>query len=384
MKKILLITPRYPYPVLGGDKDRFVGIANTLSRKNKIDIICASNKYHYKNHHDNLARKIKIFKINFFLRIFYSIFFLFKANPIQVSFYYSKTLKVYIQKIMNRYDAIIFHGIRSAQYLPNNFKGKKILEMTDLMSLNFKKIYKALSLYNPIKYLYFVESFLIKKYENAICKKFDKIILISKNDLYEEKNVKFKNKISIVPSGISSNKRIYKFSVNNYKIIFLGNIKYYPNKIACYNFAKNIMPIISKNFKNIEFHIIGKINLIDRFLLGLNNKIKIHGPIINIEKIIKNSICGINNVNITTGFQTKTLNYMSYGLPTVALKKARNNEFNNNKEIIYFKNNYEFIKKIIKVKNDKKFSETISKICHSKINKNYSWSKRLYKYQKFL
>ena len=384
MKKILLITPRYPYPVLGGDKDRFVGIANTLSKKNKIDIICLSNKYHYKNYQGNLTRKIKIFKINFFFRIFYSIFFLFKANPIQISFYYLKTLKIYIQKIMNRYDAIIFHGIRSAQYLPDNFKGKKILEMTDLMSLNFKKIYKALPFYNLIKYLYFVESFLIKKYENTVCKKFDKIILISKNDIYEEKNVKFKNKIFIVPSGISSNKRIYKFSVNNYKIIFLGNIKYYPNKIACYNFVKNIMPIINQNFKNIEFHIIGKINFIDRFILGLNNKIKIHGPIINIKKILKNSICGINNVNIATGFQTKTLNYMSYGLPTLALKKARNNEFKDNKEIIYFKNNYEFIKKIVKVKNNKKLSETISKICHSKINKNYSWDKRLYKYQKFL
>ena len=118
--------------------------------------------------------------------------------------------------------------------------------------------------------------------------------------------------------------------------------------------------------------------------MGLNNKIKIHGPIINIKKILKNSICGINNVNIATGFQTKTLNYMSYGLPTLALKKARNNEFKDNKEIIYFKNNYEFIKKIVKVKNNKQLSETISNICHSKINKNYSWDKRLYKYQKFL
>jgi hypothetical protein len=44
-KKILLITPRYPFPVLGGDKDRFVGIANTLLKKNKIDIVCISNKF---------------------------------------------------------------------------------------------------------------------------------------------------------------------------------------------------------------------------------------------------------------------------------------------------------------------------------------------------
>jgi glycosyltransferase involved in cell wall biosynthesis len=238
--------------------------------------------------------------------------------------------------------------------------------------------------YNPLKYLYFIECFLIKKYENNISKKFNDIILISKNDLYEEKNVLFKKKISIIPSGVCSNKRIFKFSIDNYKIIFLGNIKYYPNKIACYNFAKDVMPIIHKSFKNIEFHIIGRINFIDRFLLGLNDKIKIHGPVNNITKIIKNSICGINNVSIATGFQTKTLNYMSYGLPTLVLKKPKNNEFKNNKDVIYFKNNYELIKNISKIKNNKKFSEKISRICHLKIIKNYSWDKRLYKYQKLL
>jgi len=384
MKKILLITPRYPFPILGGDKDRFVGIAKTLSKKNQIDIVSISNEYHKKNYQNNLSNKIIVFKINFFLRIFYSIFFLFKANPMQVSFYYSEVVKKYIKKIMNKYDVIIFHGIRSVQYLPESFAGKKILEMTDLMSLNFKKIYKAMPFYNPLKYIYLTESFLIKKYENNICEKFDKIILISNNDLYEEKNVRFKKKVSVIPSGIFLNKKIYRFSLKNYKIIFIGNIKYYPNKIACYSFVKNIMPLISKKFKNIEFHVIGKINFIDKFLLGKNNRVKIHGPVNNIKRILKNSICGVNNVNIATGFQTKTLTYMSYGLPTLALKKAKNNEFKNNKDIIYFKNNDELIKKIIKVKNSKKFSEAISKICYSRISKNYSWDKRLLKYQNLL
>ena len=384
MKKILLITPRYPFPILGGDKDRFVGIAKTLSKKNQIDIVSISNEYHKKNYQNNLSHKIIVFKINFFLRIFYSIFFLFKANPMQVSFYYSGVVKKYIKKIINKYDVIIFHGIRSVQYLPESFTGKKILEMTDLMSLNFKKIYKAMPFYNPLKYIYLTESFLIKKYENNICEKFDKIILISNNDLYEEKNVRFEKKVSVIPSGIFLNKKIYRFSLKNYKIIFIGNIKYYPNKIACYSFVKNIMPLISKKFKNIEFHVIGKINFIDKFLLGKNNRVKIHGPVNNIKRILKNSICGVNNVNIATGFQTKTLTYMSYGLPTLALKKAKNNEFKDNKEIIYFKNNDELIKKIIKVKNNKKFSEAISKICYSRISKNYSWDKRLLKYQNLL
>jgi spore maturation protein CgeB len=122
------------------------------------------------------------------------------------------------------------------------------------------------------------------------------------------------------------------------------------------------------------------LNFIDKFLLRKNNQIKIHGPVENIKNILKNSICAVNNVNIATGFQTKTLKYMSYGLPTLALKKVRNNEFKDNKDIIYFKNNYELIEKISKIKNNKELSEAISKICYSKINKDYTWDKRLFKY----
>ena len=384
MKKILLVTLRYPFPILGGDKDRFVGIANTLLKKNKIEIVCISNKYYNKEHDNNLFYKIKIFKTNFFYRIFNSILFLFKAKPMQVGFYYSKLLKDYIINKIDGYDAIILHGIRSAEYLPKNFKGKKILEMTDLTSLNFNKIYKAIPFYNPLKYLYFIESFLIKNYENKVCKKFDKVILISKNDIHEAKNITFKNKITVIPSGTILNKKIYRFSIKNYKIIFLGNIKYYPNKIACYNFIKNIMPILIKKINNIEFHIIGKISYIDKFLFKINNKIKIHGPVKNIKKLLKNSICGINNVDIATGFQTKILNYMSYGLPTLSLKKKKFNEFKNNRDIVYFKNNNKLIKMILKIKNNKKFSETLSKSCYLLVNNHYTWDKRLDKYQKII
>jgi hypothetical protein len=44
MKKILLVTTRYPYPAFGGDKNRFIGIAKSLADKNQVDIVCFSNK----------------------------------------------------------------------------------------------------------------------------------------------------------------------------------------------------------------------------------------------------------------------------------------------------------------------------------------------------
>ena len=38
-KKILVVTPRYPFPVTGGDKLRISEIIKFLSKSNQIDLI---------------------------------------------------------------------------------------------------------------------------------------------------------------------------------------------------------------------------------------------------------------------------------------------------------------------------------------------------------
>ena len=54
--------------------------------------------------------------------------------------------------------------------------------------------------------------------------------------------IKLKRKIKIVSNGTDSKKKLYKFKKQNKDIIFIGNINYLPNKIACYDFIKTIMP----------------------------------------------------------------------------------------------------------------------------------------------
>ena len=54
--------------------------------------------------------------------------------------------------------------------------------MTDLMSKNYNQVVKSLSIFNPLTYIYFLEKYLVKKYESDCENYFDKIVLASKND----------------------------------------------------------------------------------------------------------------------------------------------------------------------------------------------------------
>ena len=74
-------------------------------------------------------------------------------------------MKIFIENNASEYDFLFFHTIRSSQYLPKNFRGKTLMEMGDLYSDNYYQTYKYLNFFNPLKYIYYLESLLVKKTE---------------------------------------------------------------------------------------------------------------------------------------------------------------------------------------------------------------------------
>ena len=386
MRKILFVssTP-LSKKTFDGKEKRALSILKSLSKKNKVDVICIDQNQSINKKKIHFCNNEIRFKINLFQRFFNTLNSLFHLKPLQNGYFYSKEMFNFIENNKDRYDVIIFHLIRCAQYLPPDFSGMKILEMTDLISIRDQQIIKRLSIINPLKYLYILERFLIKRYEKIVSNKFDKIVFISKKELYEAKKFIDRRKIEVIENIFKVEKNIFKFKSNNNKIIFLGNINYIPNKLACFDFAKNILPIINKKYPEITFNIIGKINFLDKFYLKLQNNTIIHGPVKNLETIFKNSICGICNVNIATGFQNKILNYMSYGLPTItSIESFDKSTFKKNKDILVYSKKNELIKFLLSLKEDKKLSYKLSRNSFNTTKNKFKFSKIFMKYQKIL
>jgi hypothetical protein len=293
----------------------------------------------------------------------------------QYGIFYSNKMKKFIDENADNYDLIFFYHIRSSQYLPRYYRGKKIIEMGDLYSSNYIQTYKNLSIFNPLKYIYLLESFFVKKAETQIFFDFDKIILFSKNEI-KKINRSFKKKIYQINISVNKFKDKFRFSRNNNKILFIGNLKYLPNYLAVKDFTKNVLPKIKYKFPLIKLEIIGEIKNYDKFFLSLNKNINCLGPKKKLDKFIKGSICGLANLRIATGIQGKVLTYMSYGLPVVCTKKVAVN-FSNS--VLTYNNNEEFVNKLGTLKNNYKISnklrknskKLIKKFSQEKINRSY-------------
>ena len=370
MKKILFISTRDPFSgrysgdVIGSNK-----IINVLKKKNILDVVCLGEKtFSQKN----------IFKFKkpfLFTRIFYVIKSFVFLQPLQFGLFFSKDMERFVSSRADSYDLIFFYHIRSSQYLPKNFKGKKIIEMGDLYSSNYLQTFDNLSLFNPLKYVYFLESILVKKVEINIFTKFDKIILFSKDEIKKINKI-FIKKIIHINISIDKIQKKYVFSNKNKKILFIGNLKYLPNKLAVKNFIKNILPKLEKKIPGVSLEVIGDISKMNKVLLSSNKKVKFLGVQKNIDKFIKGSFCGLANLKIATGMQGKILSYMSYGLPVICSRQVA---YNFNKNVLSYSNDNELINKIVSLKNNKKVSSLISKKSLRFIN-NFTWKKIAKKY----
>mgnify|MGYP001234354957 FL=1 len=216
MQRILIVSTKgissHSYD---GAQKRIFDIAKFLSKKNNIDFACIEDENINTKKDLKFINNIKVFKNNFFLRILYSLISIFKMEPMQKGYFFSKKMLNFISDNKDNYDVIIFHLIRSAQYLPEDFHGKTILEMTDLGSENYNQIIKQMSIFNPFYFLYLLEKFLLRAYEKKICNNFDKVVFISKNELPIVKDFIEKDKIVKIGSSVKPNKKIYRYKKNN-------------------------------------------------------------------------------------------------------------------------------------------------------------------------
>jgi hypothetical protein len=368
MKKILFITTRDPYSGrYSGDVRRAVKVIKYLKKTNKVDVIYLTKK---KQFHKKTELKYQFYYPNFILKIFYCFVSILKINPIQYGVFFSRDMSNFVKNNAKNYDILFFHHMRSSQYLPKNYTGKTILEMGDLYSDNYSQTYKNLNILNPLKYIYFIESMLVKKAEDKLFSTFNRIILFSKNEVRSIKK-KFKNKVFYIPETIEKINKKYFFSKKNYKILFIGNLGYLPNILACKDFVKNILPNVLKINSNIKFYIIGNIKTFDRLLFSFDKNVKVLGTQKKLGKYIKNSICGLSNLKIATGVQGKILTYMSFGLPVLSSERTASN-FND--DVLSYRNNEDLIKKILKFKKEKKLCNKYSKKSNKCIKK-FLWKK---------
>ncbi|HDI4959999.1 TPA: glycosyltransferase [Salmonella enterica] len=380
-KRILVLTPRFPYPVIGGDRLRIYKLCEELSEKFELVLLslCDDKLELNTKVDDDVFKEIHRVYLPKYLSYFNVIKAFFSYKPLQVAYYNSKHFKERYEELVKNSDAVLCHLIRVADYAKDT-EIVKFIDMTDAISLNYRRVKNIASRKSIRTLIYSFEQRRVEKYERNIAHFFNLTTFISPVDrdfLYPQPS---KN-VQVVNNGVDLEKLVYQERVieisRPVELVFIGNMLSMQNMDAALFFARKILPSLSIDF-NIVFKVIGRITEKNKKLLNSYNNTVAIGMVDDINYATKTGHIGICSVRLGAGVQNKILEYMALGLPCISSPVGSEGiDAIVGKEIMVADSISDYKNALKRLINDKVFYHEIASNAHEFVYKNYSWKSKL-------
>ncbi|MDG1516678.1 MAG: glycosyltransferase [Flavobacteriales bacterium] len=376
-KKILFFTSRIPYPLEKGDKLRAYYQLKYLSKDAKIVLCCMSQEEITLKAETELKKfvdKIYVYRSNKVSTLINMLIAGVIGYPFQIGYFFNTGAHFYFKKVIQKEqpDHIFVQLIRMAEYV---LKTQNISKSLDYMDTFSKGIERRMEKEKGLKQLaYRFEFNRLKKYEEKVFSYFDNHYIISSQDRDSFSFEKAKS-ISISPNGVDHNFFTPKKNISkSYDLVFTGNMSYPPNVSAVIYIAKEIMPLLIKDYPNIQLLIAGATPTSS--VKGLANKnITVSGWIDDIRDAYNDSKIFLAPLQIGTGLQNKLLEAMSMELPCITSKLANNAlGAKRESEILIGETPQEYVELIKRLINNEDLRNNLTKNAKLFVEQNYNWN----------
>jgi glycosyltransferase involved in cell wall biosynthesis len=325
MKSLLVVTPRYPYPVIGGDRLRIYHVCKALSEHFKLTLLSlcdTEDQMLSPIPDDGVFDRIERVYLSRGVSRLKAFFAAPTGLPLQVAYYRSDTLRERIAQEASKHDGLLAHLIRTGDAI-RHLPQPKFLEMTDAISLNYKRISSERTMYVDLRSLIFrLEAKRLYRYERAIVDDFDHSFLVSEvdRDFLFEGDLDRLSRVSVASNGVDLFELPFNFSPTCGDLVFIGNMSSLQNLDAVQFMAKQVLPLIRSERPEVRLRIIGRIGGSERAKLNGIDGVHVIGQVDSVSSAARGGAVGVCPVRLGAGIQNKVLEYMALGLPTVSTK----------------------------------------------------------------
>lgn len=323
-KRILVVTTRYPFPPTGGDKLRIAQLCGILAREYEVHLAALSEAVPVGPPEDACLAGSVVFRQPKLLSWLLCLVGLGGRQPLQLSYYYNLRLRRYVRRSAPEFDAIVFHLARAAQFRPDGFAGRTVLEMTDCMTLHYDRAsrYGALRTLRGLLYG-LIEKARMGRLERRIAARFDAVSVISEvdRDALVALDPQYRGKIHVFPNYI----RPMPYQATGQersKILFIGNMTALHVLDGVAFFAKEVMPRLIARHPGLCLLVIGAITPRAARRLRRRAAVEVVGPVKHIEEHVDRLLCGVAPLRFASGVQNKVIDYMTLGVPALVSPPA--------------------------------------------------------------
>ncbi|CAG0946294.1 polysaccharide biosynthesis protein PslH [Anaerolineae bacterium] len=319
-RKILLVTPRFPFPVIGGDKLRVYNIVKYLS--NYYGFTLAS--LYSTEEEERAVPEAGIFGEVYRVRQGrlaswrYTAGNLLRGKSLQCGYFYNPRLKKLVDSALPGHSLVLAHLIRASDYVWGSGV-PSICEMTDAISMNYERAWTSggRSLRN---FIYRLEHRRCLDAEKMCLDAFDGCVVVSPNDkgYLAGRYPQYTSKMHVIPNGVHVKEfPMKRDKVTPGKIVFIGNMRTLQNADAASYFAREVFPGIREKVPGASFRVIGADPGRQVRSLASIPGVVVTGRVKDIREEACDAAVSVCPVRIGAGIQNKVLESMAMGIPVV-------------------------------------------------------------------
>lgn len=372
--KILVVLPRFPYPLEKGDKLRAFNQVRELSKRNEVYLFCVTHKKVLPEWQEALTpycKKIRVVKLPRMANILNVIKNYFRTKSLQMGYWDSiKSRKSYKSFEKEVKPDVIYNQMVRTMPLVARSRYPKVMDFQDALSMNVeRRMEHARFLWH---YILHFEFKMLRSTEYNAFKIFDALTIISEPDSEAIPHTK-NGDIHIIPNGVDFDHFKPIECEKKYDIVFCGNMRYEPNVRAAKYLTEVVMPLVWAELPQATLLIAGAYPKKKVRELG-DGRVTVTGYVDDICQCYAQARVFAAPMLTGSGLQNKLLEAMAMELPCVTTSIANDSlHAEVGKEVLVGDTADAFAAHLVELLKDEQLRSRISHEGNVFVHDHFSW-----------
>lgn len=374
---ILFLTPRFPFPLIGGDRVKAYYLLKHLSSKYNVTLITffqgETFSSEWENEFKNMGIDLRIITLNPILAGIRSFLKLFGKLPLEILFYTQPSFQKEVDTVLNekKIDLAFAFFMRTNEYIKDK-NIKKILISEDCRTLYMQRSYKGTSNLKQ-KIVRWWEYNKLKNYEPRVMNSFNFTTLVTKEDAYEMQKLNNNAKVRILTNGTDTEYFKPKSFEIRKDILFSGKLDLWANIIMCKRIVNDIFPLILAKLPNVKLNIVGA-NPTNEIFSLLSKNVILTSDVPEMLPFLQETRLFLHPHLGGSGIQNKLIEAMSSGCPVITTSTGNQGiNATNGIEAFICNENLEIAMQAIEILTNDELAQKLSRNARQHIIENQSW-----------
>lgn len=251
-----------------------------------------------------------------------------KGQPVSVAAFYDEGLAEWVQATIDAHpiDSIVVFSGQMAQYIPDDFKGRVIMDFVDVDSAKFES-YAASG--NPaMRWVHAREGRMLAAMEAQVARRADASFFVSEAEAALFRARSGADNVAALSNGIDC---VFYDPAADFerlpaakgpRLVFTGQMDYRPNVEAVDSFAREVLPRIRQSHPAAEFLIVGRQPTAAVTALDSLPGVTVTGAVDDVRSYLAAADLVVAPLRIARGIQNKVLEAMAMARPVLASTAA--------------------------------------------------------------